>query len=108
MAARNVLEFVLQADASGLIGPLRKVKGEFEQLDASAQQTGRNVGSGLDQLQSKLSSAGTKMIGVGAALTAATLPLSLMLKSGVDGLVERNGEALRPLPYSSRQARRRT
>lgn len=88
MAARNVLEFVLQADASGLIGPLRKVKGEFEQLDASAQQTGRNVGSGLDQLQSKLSSAGTKMIGVGAALTAATLPLSLMLKSGVDGLVE--------------------
>lgn len=91
--ARNVIEFALQADASGLTGPLQKVKGQFGEVEAAAQKSAAAVGGGLDKLQSSLSSAGNKLLGVGAAMTAATLPLTLALKSGLNALVEADRKA---------------
>lgn len=86
--SRNVIEFLLRADTSGLTGPLTKVKGDLEGLGTAAVKAGKETGAGLDALQSKLSSTANKMMGVGAAMTAATLPLAAALKSGLNALIE--------------------
>lgn len=91
--AKSVIEFALTADASGLVGGIAKAKGEFANIEAAATKAGAATGQSLDKLQSSLSSAGNKMLGVGAALTAATLPLTLALKSGLDALVEADRRA---------------
>lgn len=86
--ARNVIEFILSADASGLIGPLQKARDKFTDLEKEADKSGKSVGTGLDGLAQRMSSLGTKMLGVGAAMTAATLPLTIALKSGVSALMD--------------------
>lgn len=86
--SRNVIEFLLRADTSGLTGPLTKAKGDLEGLGTAAVKAGKETGAGLDALQSKLSSTANKMMGVGAAMTAATLPLAAALKSGLNALIE--------------------
>jgi len=84
--AKSVIEFALTADASGLVGGIQKAKGEFASMEQAAGKAGQTTGQSLEAMQTRMSSVGNKMLGVGAAMTAATLPLTLALKSGLEGL----------------------
>lgn len=86
--SRNVIEFLLRADASGLTGPLQKAKGDFQSLDQSASQAGKNAGTSIDSLRDRMKGLGNTLMGVGAAMTVATLPLAAALRSGANALMD--------------------
>lgn len=86
--AKSIIEFALTADASGLIGPVQKARGEFASLEQSAGKAAKGTETGFTSMGDRLQSLGNKLLGVGAAMTVATLPLAAALKSGASALMD--------------------
>ena len=86
--AKSIIEFALTADANGLIGPIQKARGEFTSLEQSAGKAAKSTETGFAAMGDRLQGLGNKMMGVGAAMTVATLPLAAALKSGTSALME--------------------
>lgn len=86
--SKSVIEFALTADASGLIGPVQKARGEFASLEQSAGKAAKSTETGFAAMGDRLQGLGNKLLGVGAAMTVATLPLAAALKSGASALMD--------------------
>lgn len=86
--SKELLSYVLTADAAGMITPVSKATGALRQMGDQGVKSGQQVAAGLEKAQQGLHSFGNKASLVGAGMTAAiSLPLTAMLKSGLDALV---------------------
>lgn len=87
--SKELLSYVLSADTSGMISPVSKAGAALTKLGADGAKAGQQVSAGLERAQKSLHGFGNKAALVGAGLTAAvSLPLTAMLKSGLDSLIE--------------------
>lgn len=86
--SKSVIEFALTADTSGLVGPIQKARGEFASLEQSAGKAAKSTETGFAAMGDRLQGLGNKLLGVGAAMTVATLPLAAALRSGASALMD--------------------